>query len=222
MDQDIIETGTNLTIFHQKHSVAIRIWHWVLFLFISGSMITVLLASTLLDPHTNVGMIQEQLNKKGVIVTEEQAFAVTHKYEDLIWEIHKWIGIGLVILLLARMVIEFAVPADQKIRNRIKNAIGLYNKFDKKQGEYLHYLSVKRVYMIFYLLLFCMSFTGLGLAFGHELHLSRPTHHFLKTIHNLGQYGMYAFVFIHLCGVIIAENNKIKGIVSGMIHGKLP
>ncbi len=79
-NQTISSVTTNL--FLQKHSVQIRIWHWATFLFISASMITVLLVSTVLNPRDNIALVQEQLKEKGVIVTREQAFAVSHEYED--------------------------------------------------------------------------------------------------------------------------------------------
>jgi len=75
------------------------------------------------------------------------------------------------------------------------------------------------MYLLFYLILLLMALTGLGLAFGRELGFPRQIHNLLKTAHSLFQYFMYAFVFLHLCGVIIAENGKTKGIVSGMING---
>lgn len=64
-----------------------------------------------------------------------------------------------------------------------------------------------------------MALTGLSLAFGGELGFSRDLRGTIKDIHSIGQYFMYAFVFFHLCGVIIADNRKGKGLVSGMING---
>jgi cytochrome b len=61
--------------------------------------------------------------------------------------------------------------------------------------------------------------TGLGMAFGRNFGFSREIFRGMKNIHAFLQYLMYAFVLIHLAGVIIAENGKIKGLVSGMING---
>jgi cytochrome b len=41
----------------------------------------------------------------------------------------------------------------------------------------------------------------------------------LHNLHEIAQYLIYAFILVHLAGVIIAENRGIKGIVSGMING---
>jgi len=205
--------------FIQQHSAPLRIWHWLTFLFITTSMVTVLLNSTMLSPRDNVKLVQEQLEKKGVTVTEDQAFAVSHEYEDKMWDVHKLVGYGLAFLLLARVVIEFTQPEHEKIQNRLKKAKELRAKNDANKADYNHYLKVKLSYTIFFLILFCMALTGLGMAFGRDLGFSREIFRGLKNIHAILQYLMYAFIVLHLAGVIIAENGKIKGIVSGMING---
>jgi Ni/Fe-hydrogenase 1 B-type cytochrome subunit len=212
-----VETGTSY--FIQRHSAVIRIWHWLTFLIISGSIITVLLTSTLLNQRKNIIVVQDKLKEKGITVSEDQAFAVTREYEDKIWGVHKLLGFGLAFILFSRIVIELTLPGEEKIRSRIKNAFGLFRKKEGNWKEYRHYLIVKYIYMLFYILLFCMAITGLGLAFGRELGFSRELHGTIKEIHSFGQYLMYAFVIIHLCGVIISDNTTNKGLVSGMING---
>ena len=173
----------------------------------------------MLNPRENIGLVQNQLKEKGLTASEEQAFAVSHEYEDKMWNIHKLLGFGLAFLLVARVLIEISLPGNEKIRSRIKNAMGLYKLNDGNRAEYKHYLNVKKVYTLFNLILLLMALTGLGLAFGRELGFTRPIHNAVKTIHSILQYCMYAFVLIHLIGVVIAENTKYKGIVSGMING---
>lgn len=205
--------------FLQPHSAPLRIWHWLTFLFITGSIVTVLLNSTLLSPREHIQMIQEQLEKKGVSVTDDQAFAVSHEYQEKMWDVHKLIGFGLTFLLLSRLVIEFTQPEEEKMRNRLKRAIASAKKNDDNKAEYSHYIRVKYSYLLFFILLSLMALTGLGMAFDRDLGISREIHKGLKNIHAIIQYAMYAFIVIHLAGVIIAENGKIKGIVSGMING---
>jgi len=219
MDQKNISQGIESSPFIQKHSAIIRIWHWVTFLVLSASMITVLINSTMLNPRDNIGLVQNQLKEKGVTVSEDQAFAVSHEYEDKMWDVHKLLGFGLAFLLFSRVIIELTLPGNEKIRTRFKNATGLLKLNDQNKVKYKHYINVKRLYMLFYLILFLMAITGLGLAFGRDLGFTRPIHQTVKSIHSILQYCMYAFVLIHLCGVIIAENSKDKGIVSGMING---
>jgi Ni/Fe-hydrogenase 1 B-type cytochrome subunit len=223
MTQNEVNPAPGTSYFFQTHSLMIRIWHWMTFIFITAAMITVLLNSTLMNPRKNVGMVQEQLKGKGVTVTEDQAFAVSHEYEDKIWGVHKWIGYGLAFLLLSRIVIEIAQPGEEKIRSRFKKALGLYKLNDANKTEYRHYLGTKVTYLVFYVLLMCMAVTGLCLAFGRELGISRELHNIIKEFHSFGQYIMYGFVIIHLCGVIYSENRGTGGLVSGMINGnKVP
>jgi len=219
MAQGNISQVIESSLFLQKHSALIRIWHWLTFLVIAGSILTVLINSTMLNPRDNIGLVQNQLKAKGVTVTEEQAFAVSHEYEDKMWDVHKLLGFGLAFLLVSRVLIELTLPGEEKIRTRIKTAIGLVKLNDENKVEYRHYMNVKRVYLLFYLILLLMVLTGLGLAFGRNLGFTREIHNAVKTVHSLLQYCMYAFVVIHLGGVIIAENSKDKGIVSGMING---
>ncbi len=203
--------------FIQKHSHVIRIWHWLTFALISAILVTVLLNSTLMNQRKNIIVVQEILKSKDVIVTEDQAFAVTREYEDKLWGVHKIMGYGIALLLLSRILIEIVHPAEEKLSERIKFALGMYKKNDGNKKEYRHYLGVKIGYLLFYILLLCMALTGLGLAFGRDLGFSRGLHDAIKEVHSFGQYCIYAFVLVHLCGVIVAENRKSKGIVSGMI-----
>ncbi|MFA5326572.1 MAG: cytochrome b/b6 domain-containing protein [Prolixibacteraceae bacterium] len=205
--------------FIQSHSAALRIWHWLTFLVITGSFVTVLFNSTILSPRDNVKMVQEQLERKGVTVTNEQAFAVSHEYEDKMWDVHKLFGFALAILLLSRVIIEFTQSEEEKISTRLKKAVHLSKQSDVNRAEYKHYIRVRQTYMLFFVLLFLMVITGLSMAFGRDLGLSRGVLGILKEVHEIIQYCMYAFVAIHLVGVILAENRNAKGIVSGMVNG---
>ena len=219
MAQNQIKSETGSSYFIQEHSLAIRIWHWLTFVLIISTMVTVLLNSTLMNPRNNVAMVQEQFKSRGLTATPEQAFAVSHEYEDMIWGVHKWIGYGIAILLLSRIVIELVQPGEEKLKSRFKKALGLYKAGDADKAEYRHYLGTKISYFLFYILVLWMALSGLSLAFSRELGIPRGLHGTIKDLHGLGQYFMYAFVLIHLTGIIIAENRKIGGIVSGMIHG---
>jgi cytochrome b561 len=219
MASNEFKTGSGQSYFIQKHSAMIRIWHWLTFLIISGSIITVLINSTMTNQRKNIPMVQEQLKSKNIVVTEDQAFAVTREYEDKFWGIHKLLGYALAILLISRVIIELTQPGDEKINKRIKNALGLYRKKEGDWKEYRHYLRVKYSYLLFYILLFCMAVTGLCMAFGRDLGIPREIGRTIHEIHSFGQYFMYAFVIIHLGGVLIADITNNKGLVSGMING---
>ena len=219
MDQKNPPSVTGSSPFLQKHSVLLRIWHWLTFLTITAIITTVLIASTALEPRTNVKLVQERLAKKGVTVTDDQAFSVSHSFDDKMWDVHKLLGFGLAFLLVSRIVIELVQPGDEKVRERIKNALRLKTQTTEDQKLYKHYLIVKRGYIAFYALLLVIVLTGLGMAFGHDLAFLEQYHRLIKTIHSFCQYLMYGFVALHLGGVIVADITHSKGVVSGMING---
>lgn len=205
--------------FLEKHSVLIRIWHWLTFVVLVSSVICVLLASTILKPRENISMVQNQLKEKGITVTEDQAWAVAHEYGDKMWDMHKILGYVLSFLILSRIVIEFGQSKEEKLQMKVKNALFFYKRKDQNNKNTRHYLIVKYSYLLFYLLLLCMAITGLLLAFGYDIGVSKAIQHQIKEIHGFGQYLIYAFIFFHISGVIIADTGTSKGIVSGMING---
>src|ERR1035437_3718332 len=151
MASNITFPGMDSSPFLQHHSVSLRIWHWLTFLFITGSIITVLINSTVLSPRDNIKLVQEQLTRKGVTVTDDQAFAVSHEYEDKMWDVHKLFGYGVAFLFLARVVIEFTQSEDEKMRNRLKKAIVLSKQKGENSADYKHYMRVKLSYMLFFI-----------------------------------------------------------------------
>ena len=219
MDQKDAPSVTGSSPFLQKHSALIRIWHWLTFIFVAALMITVLIASTALHPRDNIKMVEEQLAKKGVTITDEQAFSVSHSFDDKMWDVHKLLGFGLAFLLLSRFVIEVAQAGDEKVRVRIKNILMLKTTTPEQQKLKKHYLIIKRGYLVFYALLIVVVLSGLGLAFDHDVAFLDHNHRMIKTIHSFCQYLMYGFVALHLCGVIVADITHSKGVVSGMING---
>jgi Ni,Fe-hydrogenase I cytochrome b subunit len=64
-----------------------------------------------------------------------------------------------------------------------------------------------------------MASTGLILAF-EDISWLDPVHKIANKIHSVVQYGLYAYMLIHIIGVIRADNTKYAGIVSRMINGK--
>jgi len=209
------------SIFIQKNSVAIRIWHWLTFLVVTSLILTVLMASTVLNPRKNVPEVQNILKAKGITADNQQSFAVAHLFDDKMWDLHKLLGYGLAFLFLARVVIEFMQTEEEKNTARLKKALYalLQSKKVDEKKDLRHYLIVKYSYLLFYGLLMIMVATGLTIAFGSEMGLSRQANHTIKEIHAFVQYFIYAFVFFHMAGVILIDLGKAKGIVSGMING---
>jgi len=209
--------------FREPHCLAIRIWHWTFFVVLTASLTTVLFGSTLFRTKDNITGVQEQLQGKGATVTKDQARAVAHAYSDKLWDLHKYIGYVLVGLLLSRIIIEIAMPGEEKLRTKIKRAAGVKTSGirsgdDAEKRFAQHYSMVKWTYVIFYVLIGTMALTGLGLAF-EDVPVLRTWNRSITNVHQFVQYFIYAFIIIHLVGVIRADLGKDKGLVSGMIHG---
>ncbi|HEY6900419.1 MAG TPA: cytochrome b/b6 domain-containing protein, partial [Puia sp.] len=205
--------------FNEKHSLAIRIWHWCFFLLLTSTMITVLLASTTFRTKNNTAMVQEQLQRSNVTVDANQARVVSHAFNDKVWDIHTWIGYFIVAFLLGRFILEIFQPAEEKLSHRIRNAMGFRLMSVYQKNTRIHYARVKWGYVLFYGLMLIMVLTGLGLALEH-IAFFKANRGVIKQIHSLTQYAIYAFALFHLTGVVLADAGGYPGIVSGMIHGK--
>ena len=103
MTQKTISSESGTSLFIQTNSAALRIWHWLTFLIVTALIVTVLMASTVLNPRENIPVVQNILKDKGVVVSNDQTFAVTHMYDDKMWELHKLLGYALAFLFLSRM-----------------------------------------------------------------------------------------------------------------------
>jgi Ni/Fe-hydrogenase 1 B-type cytochrome subunit len=199
---------------HTK-SAYLRIWHWLTFLFFLASISTVIFGSTLFKTKDNITMVQEQAMHKGGVLTNDQARAIAHEFSDKLWMLHKYIGFGLSILMLLRIIIEVAASKQDTVMGRIKAAASI----PIKDAEQKHYINVNKSYLLFYMLFITMSLTGLVLAFEDIKYLD-PIHKISKQIHSYVQYGMYAYMVLHIVGVVLADTDKYPGIVSRMINGK--
>lgn len=202
-------------LFRETRPLAIRLWHWLAFIFFTATIVTVIFASTLFKTKSNMAMVQQQVQQQGGTITQKQAQSVAHEYSDKLWMLHKYIGFGLSILLLWRILAEVAVSKDKKLSTRLKTALSLPATTDDKK----HYLMVEYGYLVFYILFIVMSLTGLVLAF-EDFEFLKPIHGLAKNIHSIVQWGLYGYIVIHITGVILADLGKYNGIVSRMINGK--
>jgi Ni,Fe-hydrogenase I cytochrome b subunit len=202
----------------KKYSSSIRLWHWLNAIVIAGSLLTVLLNSTLLKTKKNAVAIKTNLAQSGVTVTDAQARSVAHELSDKVWMIHTYFGYTLASLLLFRLLLEFFELADQKFIRKLKSTYHQY-KTTKKQRELArHDFWVKTIYAVFYLMLITMAITGLCLAFEDDVPLLKSIHAF-RQIHAFTMYLIIAFIVVHIVGVLLAERKDRRGIVSDMING---
>ena len=182
-------------------------------------MITVLLASTLFRTRNNTGLVQDELKSKNLTVTQDQARGVAHAFNDRLWELHTWIGYFNAVFLLGRFLLEMVQPTDEKLAYKLRRVTGFTVATAQEKQLKQHYLLVKWGYVVFYLLMLVMAVTGVGLAF-EDVPFLRHVRGSLRSLHSYTQYGIYAFVLVHIAGVILADTGRYPGLVSSMIHGK--
>ncbi len=206
------------SLFNTSYSLSIRIWHWLTFITITASIVMVLLASTMFTMHDNSPMVQQQVKEKGGTVSVDQAKAVAHEYNDKLWNAHKFIGYGLSLLLLFRIIIEVIYSKEKKLGSKIKQAFALQTRTEVQRKDRRHFIWVKWGYVLFYFLFFIMALTGLGMAY-EDVPFLKKINGTLTDIHSIVQYFIYAYILIHIIGVIRADTTDNKGIVSGMING---
>ncbi|HET6253455.1 MAG TPA: cytochrome b/b6 domain-containing protein [Puia sp.] len=205
--------------FLEPHSRAIRIWHWTFVIFVTATIAIVLLASTVFRTRNTIPLVEQKLGENGITVTDDQARAVAHEFNDQLWDLHRFIGYGLCILLISRWLIELGQPRAERLRYRLRRASGFRSVIPIEMDQARHYIGVKTMYVLFYIIFALMAVTGLVLAFDdipRLQELQQPA----KQLHAALQYAVYAFIVIHLIGVIRADIGHHKGLVSGMIHGE--
>lgn len=200
-------------------SSSLRLWHWANTIVISGSLITVLINSTLTDGHATSSFMKSEFIKAGATVTVSQAKAVANALSDRTWSVHVYFGYALAALLLFRIILEFFQLADQKFIGKLKSAYRQFEITKRNREAARHELAVKMIYCAFYLVLIVLVITGLFLAFEDALVAFKSIRHTIKSIHGFCMYLILAFIAVHLVGVFLAERKDGKGIVSDMING---
>lgn len=204
----------------RKYAFSTRFWHWVNFIIISGSLLTVLINSTLFD-RSQRSFVRGELMNAGASVSDQQAGAVTHGLEDQVWGVHIYFGYALATFFLFRLIAEFFIPPAEKLFPKLKKAYQAYFILKKEREAAKHELVVKGLYIIFYLLLLIMIATGLLLAFEDYTGIPQNINHSIKEFHGFCMYLILGFIVLHLAGVFLAERKEGKGIVSDMINGGL-
>jgi Ni/Fe-hydrogenase 1 B-type cytochrome subunit len=202
----------------KRHSPTIRLWHWLNAVIITGSLLTVLLNSTLLKTRKNAVLIKAQLADQGVNVTDQQARSVAHELSDKVWTLHTYFGYTLAGLLLFRLLLELFQFADQKFIRGFKKAYYQYRIVKRHRELSRHEFWVKTIYAAFYLMLLTMVVTGLCLAFEDDVAWLKSIHA-IREIHSFTMYLILAFIAVHLAGGYLAERKDSKGIISDMING---
>ena len=203
----------------KKYTLSLRLWHWLNALVITGSLLTVLLNSTILESRSITPFVKDTLKESGAVITDDQAKSVAHDLGDKVWAVHTWFGYGLVALLVFRLILEVFQLTDQRLIRTIKNAYHQYTATKKQRELARHDIVVKTLYAMFYVMLITMAVTGLFLAFEDFFEPYKAYRHAIKEVHGFIMYLILGFIAIHIVGVLLAERKDSKGIVSDMING---
>jgi Ni,Fe-hydrogenase I cytochrome b subunit len=202
----------------KKYSASIRLWHWLNAIVITGSLLTVLVNSTVLKPWSNADMIVGKLQENGINISQDQARPVAFALADKVWDIHVYFGYTLAALFLFRIILEFFELADKKLIRKIRTARAAYLSVRGDRFASRNEMLIKTVYAVFYILLAVMVITGLSLAFRDKIPALKSLH-FIRDIHEFTMYLILGFIIIHLAGVFLGERKGHKGVVSDMING---
>jgi len=189
----------------KTHSAMIRLWHWSNTLIITGSLVTVLINSTLFEDK----LLRSTVESRSLLET----------LEDKVWGLHIYFGYALAALFLFRIILEFFQRPKQKFFHKFKVAYQDYFILKHQRQMARRELAVKVAYIIFYVLIAILVISGLTMAFEDEIGLQRSFAHSVKEFHGFCMYLIIAFIGVHLAGVIMAERKQSKGIVSDMING---
>lgn len=184
------------------YSKSIIIWHWLNAIAVSGLLGTFFLRKTFLSWRTNASLITEKLSSFGIEVTADQAASIAKAIRAPMWEWHIIFGVMLALLLFVRMLI-------------------LWNEkgFGYDDQDSMHMRMVHWGYRIFYLILIFMAVSGVLLTWYESFGLSKELAHTIKEQHELIAWTVVVFVPLHIIGVVVAEHQGQKNIISRMISG---
>jgi Ni/Fe-hydrogenase 1 B-type cytochrome subunit len=203
----------------KKYSASLRFWHWSNVIVIGGSLLTILINSTVTENSGTAELLKTSLKKSGAEVSDSSIASAAQAISDNVWFIHVYFGYALITLFVFRLFLEFFQLAEQKLMRRLKNAYTRFSEIKKTRQDATHELFVKTLYSAFYLLLLMMATTGLFIGYGGSLAIYETIISGVRSVHGFGLYLILAFVIVHLAGVFIAERKNSKGVVSDMVNG---
>jgi len=189
----------------QKWSLNFRLWHWIHATVILGLLGTVFLRKTFLSWRSNSEILTSKLSSIDISVTTDQAKMLAKSIRAPMWEWHILLGYALAALVVWRIALFFTQSGKQN-----------YQHFKE---ETLHKKIVKLGYIAIYVVIAFMTVSGLIINFYQELGLVKDTAHDIKEIHELVYNALLIFVPLHIVGVLVAENQDEKGILSDMLNG---
>jgi Ni/Fe-hydrogenase 1 B-type cytochrome subunit len=180
----------------RQFSPSFRIWHWLNAIAMFGLFITVVLRESVMHKANIGAIVQIKMAELGSIVTDEEAVMIGKAVRSPMWDWHIYFGIAMSILLVWRLGMVF------------KNGFG----FDDNPAMQ----KVYRLYQGVYGVMAVMSLSGLAMYFK----IVGGAKESVETVHMVLGWTVFAFIALHIIGVVLAEKKDQSGLVSRMINGK--
>ena len=207
----------------KDYRAPLRFWHWGSAFLIIAQLSTILFQKVIVNARSAVPEFQQALSKDNVVLTTQQARALTHIISERIWEWHTYIGLTLVGFWLLRVVLELRGPSDMRFSARLLEVARRYRLAPPaEKGTAGKILFAKGTYALFYAFLAVMSLTGLVLTYHNEVAFFDKIEHTAEEIHNVTMWLIIGFFVVHVAGVVWTEITKDHGLISRMVGGEAP
>ncbi|MBN2894882.1 MAG: cytochrome b/b6 domain-containing protein [Campylobacterales bacterium] len=185
----------------RHYSPALRLWHWLHAVAITGLLGTFFLRKTFLSWRENSALIAQKMDEFGITVAPDQAKAIAVAIRAPMWEWHIIFGWMLALLLLWRA------------------GMVLRGGFGYERAQDWHMRLVHVGYFGLYGVLGFMALSGMALHYGGDFGLEKAMLGQIKSAHEFLAWAVAAFVPLHVIGVVVAEHRDQKGVTSRMISG---
>ena len=205
--------------FKKYQPLALRVWHWLDALAISGLLGTVLLRKTFLSWRANAAFFQQELAEVGTPITPELAKELAVGLRDPLWEWHYRFGFTLVGLVVLRALVAVALPSERPFAAAARTVRALLAASPRQRPAAAHHALVKLGYALFYLCLLFMVISGPLMFFEDRLGLGEDLVHTVEEVHESTMWFFVVFAAVHVVGVVVEELRGAAGIVSDMING---
>lgn len=203
--------------FYQKTSRALRVWHWTTLIVTGLLLYSVFVGKFFLNPFQNTPRIHDGLKQLLTHNTPDPSYVIAEALSENVWNWHIKYGYALIALFVFRLLIEFFRKPDERFFHKMKSAFSFAQEKETRKPA-THFLVVRVIYLLFYLLLTTIIATGLWLSFNRHSPDVELVHS-VKEVHESCFYFLLVFILIHSIGVIRAERRGYKNIVSNMING---
>lgn len=194
-----------------------RLWHWTTFIVTALLFYSVFVGKFFLNPFRNTSIIHEGLQQLLTHNSPDPSYVIAEALSASVWNWHIKYGYVLAGLFLFRLVIEMFQKPEERFFYKMKSAF-VFARNKESRGAAAHFLVVRSIYVLFYLLLTTIIATGLWLSLSrHSPNVALV--HSVKQAHESCFYLLLLFIFFHTAGVIRAERKGYKNIISNMING---